>query len=308
MKMKDNNELIEQIQKSGLLTSDGGLMPPEAANRFIDLTVDQSTILKKLSVEKNIASERFLDTIGVGNRMIMKAGEPAVTTSGDIKKPTLSRRSLVPVDCILPYDISFKWLDENIERNNAEQTINRAFAAQFSNDLVDLMINGDKAAAPGSDQKFLQITDGLKVRLTNDPNSHFADRGDSTDWKGQVFPAMLKSLPAKYKTDPSKLLFLTGFDLADEYITSLAERGTPLGDLYLTEGRSAFYKGIPVQPVPSMPYGMVILTNPLNIAVGFGSSIKVYRQLKPRELNIEYTITSRVDFNYADSNGIVYTL
>ena len=306
--MKDNNELIEQIQKSGLLTSDGGIMPPEAANKFIDLTVDQSNILKKISIEKNIAAERFLDTIGVGNRMIMKAGEPAVTSPGDIKKPALTRRSLVPVDCILPYDISFKWLDENIERNSAEQTVNRAFAAQFSNDLVDLMINGDKAAGPGADQKFLQIADGLKVKLTNDSNSHFTDRNDSTDWKNQVFPALLKALPPKYKTDPSRLLFLTGFDVADEYITSLAERGTALGDLYLTEGRAASYKGVPVQPVPSMPYGMVILVNPLNIAIGFGSNIKVYRQLKPRELNIEYTITARVDFNYADSNGIVYTL
>lgn len=283
-------------------------MPPEAASRFIDLTVDQSTILKKITIEKNIASERFLDTIGVGSRMIMKAGEPAVVSSGDIKKPTLSRRSLVPVDCILPYDISFKWLDENIERQNAEETINRSFAAQFSNDLVDLLINGDKAAAAGADQKFLQITDGLKVKLAADSRAHFSNRGESVDWKGIVFPAMLKALPSKYKTDPSKLMFLTSFDLADEYISSLAERGTPLGDIYLTEGRNACYKGVPVQPVPSMPYGMVILANPRNLAIGFGSNIKVYRQLKPRELNIEYTITARVDFNYADSNGIVYTV
>jgi Cobyrinic acid a,c-diamide synthase len=226
----------------------------------------------------------------------------------DIKKPAISRRSLVPVDCILPYDISFKWLDENIEKRSAEAAINKAFAAQFSNDLVDLMINGDKSAGSGVDQKFLQITDGLKIKLIADTNTHFCDRGSSTDWKGQVFPALMKALPSKYKTDPSKLLFLTGFDLADEYITSLAERTTALGDIYLTEGRMALYKGIAVQPVPSIPYGMVILTNPKNLAVGFGSNIKVYKQLKPRELNIEYTITTRVDFNYADSNGIVFTV
>jgi hypothetical protein len=306
--MKDNKELIEQIQKSGLLTSDGGIMPPEASNHFIDLTVDQSAVLKTISVEKNIASERFLDTIGVGNRMIMKAGEPAVVTAGDIKKPALSRRSLVPVDCLLPYDISFKWLDENIERKDAEDTINKAFAAQFSNDLVDLMINGDKTAGPGTDQKFLQIADGLKIKLTADSNAHYAERGDSTDWKGQVFPALLKELPSKYKTDPSRLVFLTSFDAEEEYINSLAERGTALGDLYLTEGRKASYKGISVQPIPAMPYGMVILTRPKNLAIGFGSNIKVYKQLKPRELNIEYTIAARVDFNYADSNGIVYTM
>lgn len=306
--MKDNQELIEQIQKSGLLTSDGGLMPPEAANHFIDLTVNQSEILKKISVEKNIGTERYLDTIGVGNRMIMKAGELASVSSGDIKKPSLSRRSLVPVDCILPYDISFKWLDENIEKRSAEETINNAFAAQFSNDLVDLMINGDKSAGAGVDQKFLQITDGLKVKLNADASTHFADRGESTDWKGQVFPALMKALPAKYKTDPSKLVFMTSFELADEYITSLAERATALGDIFLTEGKTSLYKGVPVLPIPSMPYGMIVLTKPKNISVGFGSNIKVYRQIKPRELNIEYTITTRVDFNYADSNGIVYTL
>jgi hypothetical protein len=306
--MKDNQELIEEIQKSGLLTSDGGLMPPQAANSFIDLTVDQSLILKKLNIEKNIGSERFLDTIGVGSRMIIKASEPAVIVSADIKKPTISRRSLVPVDCILPYDISFKWLDENIEKKSAEQTINHAFASQFSNDLVDLMINGDKAAAAGTDQKFLQITDGLKVKLAADANTHFTDRGNSSDWKGQVFPAMLKALPGKYKTDPSKLMFIVGYDLADEYITSLADRSTALGDIYLTEGRTAAYKGIQVQPVPSVPYGMAILTRPKNIAIGFGSAFKVFKQLKPRELNIEYTITARIDFNYADSNGIAYTI
>jgi len=306
--MKDNQELIEQVQKSGLLTSDGGLMPPEAANGFIDLTVNQSEILRKITVEKNIGSERFLDTIGVGNRMIMKAGEPAVVSAGDIRKPNITRRSLVPVDCLLPYDISFKWLDENIEKQAAEETINNAFATQFANDLVDLMFNGDKAAATGPDQKFLQITDGIKTKLIADTHTHFVDRSASTDWKDVVFPALFKALPSKYKNNIAGLLFITSYDLADEYVSSLADRSTALGDLYLTEGRRAYYKGVPVMPVPSLPYGMAILANPKNLAVGFGSYIKVYRQLKPRELNIEYTITARIDFNYADSNGIAYTV
>lgn len=297
-------ELLTMLQKAGISTATGGLMPEEAKNRFIDATVDSAEFLKMVTTERNIAVTRDIDSLGVANRLMYKATEQ--TEPGTIRTITPARRQLTPVEAILPYDISLSWLEENIAGNAGEDQVNAAFSKQFSRDLVDLSFNGDKDAGAGADQNFLIICDGFLKRVKADANAHAFVRGASTDWKGTVFPGLIKALPAKYKTDKSQLRLFVSFDVEEEYRKQLSDRATALGDAYLTEGKKSMYQGVIVEPVPAIPYGDIILTAPKNLAIGLGRDMNVYRFVNGRKRQLEYTITTRVDANYAVSDAVAY--
>lgn len=301
-----NAEILAQLQKAGIDTTSGGLMPAEAANKFIDTTVDMSEFLKRIRTERDIVTTRYLDNIGVNSRLMSKATESTKPTN--VRGISTDRRSLTPVEVILPYDISLRWLEENIAGGAAEDQVNQAFSKQFSNDLVDLAINADAAAPESDDQQFLNICDGIVKRIAADNKTHVHARGTSVDWKGVVFPNLLKALPIKYKIDPTKLVILTNFDAEQEYRDSLTTRNTALGDMMLMEARRSQYKGIEVYPVPGIAYGTNVLTSMDNLAIGFGRDFTVYRMVQPRPRIIEYTITAKVDVNYVLSDKIAYTL
>lgn len=303
----NNTELINQLQKAGITTSNtGGLLGAQQSAHFINTTVNQSSFLKQMRIETDIDTTRDLDFIGVGNRLLHAPVEDTAPDDSKLKIVNTGRRSLSPVEVMLPYNISLKYLEENIERENVENTINSLFARQFSNDLLDLAFNGNTKADPSDiDYNFLRITDSFINHLMADQNHLIVNKGESSDWKDQLFPQMYKLLPNKYKMNPGQLSFLVSFDDEDQYRLQLANRESQLGDVYLTENVRAMYKGIPVEPVPYLQPGLALLTNKKNLAVGFGRDITVYKMANPRARRIEYTITAKVDFNYVLSDLLV---
>jgi len=303
----NNQELLGQLQKAGITTTNtGGLLGAQQANHFINTTVSQSSFLKQMRVETGIDTTRDLDFVGVGNRLLHAPVEDTAPDDNKLKSINTGRRSLTPVEVMLPYNISIKYLEENIERENVESTINSLFAKQFSNDLLDLALNGNtKVDADNPDYGFLKITDSFINHLLSDPNHLIVEKGDSSDWKDQLFPQMYKMLPNKYKSNPGQLSFLVSFDDEDQYRLQLANRESQLGDVYLTENVRAMYKGIPVEPVPYLQPGTAMLTNKKNLAAGFGRDVTVYKMANPRARRIEYTITAKVDFNYVLTDLLV---
>ncbi|HZW38306.1 MAG TPA: hypothetical protein VFF33_03310 [Ignavibacteriaceae bacterium] len=306
----NNTTLMTLLEKSGITTSNtGGLLNAEQADKFIQTTVNQSALLKDFRIENNIGTQRELETIGTGNRLLHAPAEDTVPADNLIRGVTTAKRTLIPVEVMLPYNISLKYLEENIEKSDAENTINNLFAKQFSNDLLDLSLNGSVLTnVVHPDYNFLKITDSYFAHLDADPNRLYFEREGSADWKGVVFPQLVKMMPSKHKADVSNLVLLTSFDVEEEYRMQLSDRVTALGDAYLTEGRRAQYKGITVQPVPFMEYGRVMLTSKKNLALGFGRDITVYKMLNPRARRVEYTITAKIDFNYVLTDLITYCI
>lgn len=301
----DENQMMSLLSKSGITTENtGGLLGAEQSNKFVQGTIAQSNFLQEIRVETGIGLSRDLDNIGVGTRLLHHPTESVAPGDDKLKAVNTSRRSLLPKEVMLPYNVSLKYLEENIERAQAESTINTLFATQFSNDLVDLIFNGNSMVSPiDADYNFIKIMDGIFGRLAVDPSKLVYTLNGSSDWKGEVFQGMLNLLPAKYRANLSQLTFLVPYSVEDEYKEQLASRNTALGDAYATEKVSAMYKGIKVEGVPynTKP----ILTNKKNLVLGFGRDISVYKMLQPRSRNIEYTITAKIDFNYIQSDAIV---
>lgn len=291
-------ELLAAIQKGTISTSTGGQLTAEDADHFIVTTIDQSALLQKFSVRKMKSSTANMDTVGLAARVMRKATEGETATG---VAATIARRTLTTVEVILPYDVTDSFLEENIEGENAYQTLNTLFATSFGNDLLDLSMNGDEDSA----DDFLLINDGYIDIVEADAAVHDFDTNGSTDFKGTVFPGMLALLPNKWKINRKDLAFFVSPADYEDYLDEIATRGTAAGDAALTEGRRFPYKGIPIEEHPFIPDGTHILTNPKNLWIAFGRDMTYEMQRQGRKRLTEYTITAKIDFNYAVSDALV---
>jgi len=52
--MLSNEELVAQLRKAAITTALGGLVSPQQAREFIDLSVDQTAILNEIRTESDI--------------------------------------------------------------------------------------------------------------------------------------------------------------------------------------------------------------------------------------------------------------
>ena len=289
--MNSNRALMKDAITSNSTLGTGGKLSPEQARRFISYMVDNSEILKDTRLEQMAAPEKQLDFILIGSRLIRKATEAA--SPSELAGVTLNRKELRSVKVRLSADITSEFLEDNIEGQSAADRIARELAQQFSNDLADLMLNGDTAAT-GTDASFLTIGDGIiKQAKTSTSTNKYVISG--TDYKGTIFPGMLDLMPNQFKRDRANMRFYCSSKVADAYIMSLADRATALGDTTLTSGRLSAFLGIQIFPVEYIPDDVIILTNRLNLVSGVQRSMKVYSQFNQRKDQTEYTMYMRID-------------
>lgn len=294
-------EVLELLSKSVITTATGGQLTTEQAEKFIDTVVAQDQLLQKIQTVTMSSKTYQLNTVGLAGRVMRKAAEG--TDPGFTQSVTITPKSLISQEVILPYDITFSFLEENIQKENAEDLINEVFAKAFKNDLLDLAFNGDEANA----DPFIMINDGYLKLMAQDPGVAKYTIPAEPSYKN-VFKEMLSRLPNKWKNNPAELCFLLAPEIEEAYRNELAERNTALGDTMITEFRRAQYCGIDIVPVPFIPGGegeKIILTKYQNLAAGLGRDIRIGKQIQERKRIVEYTITAKVDFNYIVSDMAV---
>ena len=212
--------------------------------------------------------ERYIEMLNIGKRMLRKAGEgeePASSAS-----ISTARRKLSTVEIILPIDISYSFLEDNIEKTKAEQTILDAIAKQFANDTEDLGWNGDDTKS----DEFIKINNGWLALSRADSKTNKVDLTAVTDSPMKIMKAMLDAMPEKFKT--KDIEFVCSSEFKDAYIEELTSRNTALGDKALTEAADIRYKGYLLNPRPYLSMYDIMLANPLNIAYGVQRDISTY--------------------------------
>lgn len=322
-------EILAKIQKAAIATAAGGQLNTQQAKEFIDLVVSQNSLLQKIQTVQMTSATYQLNMIDIANRVMRGATEG--TDPGFTQGIKINPRSLTQKESILPYDITFSFLEENIEGSDAESKINAMFAKAFGNDLLDLAINGDEdldenitdgdtndvddnTGLTQNDHTFLRQNDGwLKLARDDSYVNHNTLSSSINSWKTE-FKNTLAMLPNKWKTNPGELVFLVSPDVETEYRDELADRATALGDEYQIKNKKAEYQGIPIEPVPFFPGNgtihypagpVVLLTKYKNLAVGVGRNMRVGRQVQERKRVVEYTVTTKTDFNYVTGEMMV---
>jgi hypothetical protein len=209
-------------------------------------------------------------------------------------------RTLTTIETIFPFDISKKFLEQNIEGQAAENKIRTMAAKAYGNDLLDLAINGDETQ---SGDTFIGINDGWIDIMENDSDVNDCDISGLTSWK-DIFKKMLKTMPEKW-LEAEGLAFLVKKSDELDYRDELSNRETALGDRYVAEKPVVTFGGYPVIPVPYWQSRKPVLTPIKNLKIGIGRDISIEYENVPRKRVYEYTITSKQDAEYAISEAIV---
>jgi HK97 family phage major capsid protein len=306
------NEIAERMNKS-LTTTDlasGGLLNPAQSDAFITYMFEL-TLLTKIRLIRMTTPKQDIDKIGVGTRLLRKATEMSTVT--DSTSFTLGKVQLVTQKCVLPWDISRDTYKRNIERSGVADTVQRLMAIQAGNDVEDLALNGDTTSNDG----LLSTLDGwIRQAKTSSATKQVMASGSGIS--KSLFSRMIKAMPTKYKTRRNELRFYAPPNVVQDYVDSLSDRETPLGDSLIQEGAKAMAFGVPVIEVPLMnqtvsgtytgatgDHSDVILTFPENFISGVLEDIVVFHWFNARKDAHEFTLYLEVDFKWENLDAVV---
>jgi len=305
--MLSNEELL-QILKAQITTGLGGLASPQDTEEFIDLSVEQTQVLKAIRVETGIKTSMNLDALDLGQPAMVAASEGTAPADTDVVTPTHTRKTLQPVAVIAAYDVTFDYIKKNIEGERINDSLNRIFAKRWGKDTVQLIFMGDTATVGTTRQdKLLKILDGFVKQALNDANVNDYTIPASPVYKDQVFPGMLQLLPKDYKDQRDELAYFVSANVYDAYADEIGSRATALGDMVLLGkyGEALTYKGIQLIPVYGLADNNIILTLKRNLVVGFGWEMEIGRDVDNRARLLKVTLTGSIDCKYVVSEAVV---
>lgn len=303
--MKSNRTIIAKAAADTSALGTGGRMNAEQANKFMTFMQDYSPFLNKVNFIRMTKTTRDLDSLDVNKRALRRQAENAENApTGTVSH---MRRTLNAVGVIMPYDVTFQYMKENIEGENVNTTLAQMFAKQFANDTVELAFLGDES----SDDNFININNGWLKIAKDDSATHKFDTEGSTDYLNTVFPGLLDSMPDKYfnlytEEDKSKIKIFCSPAVNRKYKRQLQARNSALGDALITGGQNVNYDGFEIVPVAFIPDDMQIVTPYENLVYGiYGQSLEVYSQVVPRKTRYEYTLLADFDMEINNPDALV---
>lgn len=297
---KTQAEILKKISTSDLVS--GGLLNPTQAKKFFTSTVNESVLKEAVRSIFMPSPTYIIDKMSVGTRVAVPKVEATAPAGGDYVGLTTSKVEIITKAIIVPWEISSEFLEDNIEKENFEDSLMRDITAQLSNDLEELYLLGDTL----SGDAFLAMFDGwLKLMQTG---GHANVLAAATTLGKAVFSKLIKSLPTKYQRDNKKLRFLVNTNQEQDYRYELTTRNTGLGDASLMGDQMIQVFGIQIVPVPAMPAGTVVLTNYKNLIQGIHSNIKILKDEDIYKNVRQYAIHLRVGCEIENTDAISYTL
>lgn len=342
--MVSNRELLEKvIATSAIGAGAGGIMNAKQSNKFIDYVVEQSVLVADARLVRMVENTQDIDKVSIGTRILRKATEGV--DDGVNADATFSKISLTTTKLRLDWELTTEGLEDNIERSSLEDHVASMMARQTSNDLEDLLINGDTT----STDPLLKSFDGWKKYART--NGRVVDAA-GTNLSRSTFDRALRNMPTKYLQRRSQLKWYTSSTLIQDYLWSMMA-STLTGDSFGgavgtggSFGSGAPYNsggadavlgganganggangatglrpfGIPLTEVPLMSesdsgtystggngsHGNVDLTFPENRILGILRDIQVFREFKPKKDAIEYTQFIRVGCQIENGDAFV---
>lgn len=333
MSVKDVRELLKTIVTSDMTGgTKGGLMLPEQADRFIDLTLDYTSMLKVIRNEKKVAATGEIDTLNIGSVVTEGAAEEpgeGVSPAEEVK-PTFGKIVYTMKKLRSMFDLGTDALLNNIEherqlieqRGDApsvdfRETLMRAYAKRIGSDIELLAIKGNETITDTSLKvnRLLKSNNGYDV-LT-DTGTHLVDAG-MKNVSAALFAAMLEAIPSPYLNRMQDLRWFMGVRANIRWTKEIVARQTALGDEALTGGKAAPF-GIPIVLVPLIPenktasvgtlsynnLSFIWLTFPENFIITLRRAVETYWEFVPRRDKWENTTYSETDMLIENPDAIV---
>lgn len=303
--LMDNRSLLAKADLAlSDLVSQGGLLQPAQAAKFMRIMIKASKLLGMTTVVPMRSFQQTVEKIKFGSRILHAGKEAQALAAGDRVKPDFSKVQLTAQLFKGEVRLDNEVLEDTIERGELRQTVMQLMAERIALDTEELLVLGDTA----SSDPFLAKVSGV-IKLAT---SHVVDALATSPTK-VLFRDMIKSMPSEFLRDKKALKFLTSVNAEIGYRDSLSDRGTVLGDKYTVEDADAMAFGIPVSPIPLFPENIgtssqctdVILTDPKNINVGIWRNIRIETDKLISEGVLLIVATLRMDFQYAEETAVV---
>lgn len=301
---------VSYLEKADLalsdLTTGGGLLQPETAQKFMRILIDESVVMKLATVVPMKSFKMNVPNLRFAGR-VLRAGQEAVAlAAADRAKPNVGNVELDAALFKAEVRLSNEVLEDNIERDMLKQTIMQLMGEAISRDMDEAIVQSD----PASMDPFLaQLPQGgiLSQSVSNivDAQTQLLNKN--------VLKAMLKQMPTPFMRNSTNLRFLTHNYAEIDYRDTIAGRMTPAGDAALLDRDEATYGGIPITRVPLFPTALgtganctdVLLTDPANITVGIWRDIRVETD-KDISAGVVIIVASlRFDVRYAVEQAVV---
>ena len=305
----NQKELLQKALDTADLIAGGGELNAEQSDKFITYLRDLSVMAKDARQIPMKSRKRDINKIGIGARASVPATEgqdPAVR-----KEPNFSKVTLDTVEIMTPFEITYDVFEDNIEKENLEDSIIKLFATQIAMDHEELYIMGDQ----GSSDTFLALLDGWR-KLANTGGHQYLHGGAGVTTA--VLAKLLDDMPEKYLRDYNDLRFYVSPKFEHTYKRLLGQRPTPVGDKFLLENAAVTYAGIPLVRVPIIPSNLsktigstsftdltfVILTLRKNLVTGVHRSMTMERDRNIFACMRQYAFTSRIACNFEEVDAV----
>lgn len=317
-----NAGIIKKALETGDVSSHGGLKE-EAANKFIDLVVNESALLQNIRVHRTDKPAGIMAKLNVTGPItygVAEGSTPATTS-----KPVASSVEYVTKKTVSLIDITGEFTEDNIEGASGRSTILGMMTKQIGNDMESLALEGDEAISGSEPEDLLYKTNNGFIKLTAaGSGAHLINCGGANvgDTGMELLYTMLRSMPNKYKKDLSKLRWImsenTRLDLAAMLMSKGGSLGGALAGSAFTEGQlPATILGVKPLVVPLMPENLTVggeddgtcifLTDPRNLVYVVQRDLSIEWERVPRGDKWEATIHMRSDFIIENTDAVVRT-
>ena len=310
----DNAELIRRADMAlADLTANGGILPPEEANLFIDMIVEQPTILSQARVVRMTASQRKINRIGFADRILRAARQSGSANDdgsndryvrkADRAKPTTAQIELNTSEIIAEIRLPYEVIEDNLEGAAFEAHIMRLISERAAIDLEEWAL----AADTGSADDYLALQDGWMKRINTNVVNNLA-AGCNPD----LFEAGMLAIPQKYLRNLASMRHFVSVANTIRYRSTVANRGTGYGDSMLVGQQPIYAYGVQVDAAPMLAAVGAgnggLFTFPQNLLFGLQRSITMEtdKDIRSREYIIVLTLRAALQVEDTDA-GVKYT-
>lgn len=306
--MASNQHYIEKADLSiSNLTNEGGLLVQEQVKEFMEILIEESVIMGLATTISMAGPTYEISKMGFTSRVLRRAQESTALPEADRSKPELGKVLLSTHEFIAEARIPYGVVEDNVANGSFQDYAMRLLAKAVSRDMEEVLINGDTS---NSSDIYLATMDGILKQVTDLTVNANGLRLSKSQMKQSV-----QTLPSRYLRATKNLSFLTSKNAVIDYIDSLANRQTPLGDSKVVDAAAGEYMGYPVIPIPMMPENLggstnttdMLFCDPKNINVGIQREIRIEtaRDITARQFIIVATV--RFDVKWQHEPAVVKT-
>ena len=259
------NENEREVFKSmrSDMSSAKALLNDEQFNTFMRAATINQSILQDASFRRMNAMNQVVSSTTVVGRVLQNGYDALGATEDQLTEATigfgkaeLNSTKLKALTSILDDD-----KEDNIEREQFEQTLLSMMGEAVGRDLEAVCVFGDASYTSGNpaaaDPLFSTFDGWLEQAKSYQVKSDGAKGAGTKDFDlddgiDAMFDAMIGKLPVPYRAAGlmNRLAFYVPWEVYDSYQNLLASRVDALGDANLTGRPSFTYKNIPVKYAP----------------------------------------------------------